>query len=57
MKSFFRRGYEIVLVPDNDEAGKHVTSELKDIKFSVFDLAPYDVKDINELLVVSGYGE
>ena len=42
-----------MLIPDNDEAGKNVLKDLEDIKVSVFDLANYDVKDINELLVTS----
>ena len=53
VRAFYKKWYEIILIPDNDEAGKAILENLKDIKFSIFDLAPYEVKDINELIVSS----
>ena len=53
VRAFYKKWYEIVLIPDNDEAGNTIIENLKDIKFSLLKLAPYEVKDINELLVWS----
>lgn len=53
VKEFYNRWYEIVLIPDNDEPWKTVLEKFKDIKYSLFDLAEYNVKDINDFLLYS----
>ena len=54
---FFNKWYEIVLIPDTDEAWKQVLDKLNNIKYTWFDLSKYEVKDINEFLVESEYWE
>lgn len=54
---FFNKWYEIVLIPDTDEAWKQVLEKLNNIKYTWFDLSKYEVKDINEFLVESEYWE
>lgn len=56
IREFYNRGYKIILIPDADEAGKSVIEKLHDIKFSLFDVGKYWVKDINDLLVEWQYG-
>jgi len=53
VRAFYKKWYEIILIPDNDDAWQTVIDNLKDIKFSLFDLKWYEVKDINELLISS----
>lgn len=45
--------YEIYFIPDNDEAGQVTVEKLKalGVKFNLFKLNEYWVKDINELLI------
>lgn len=57
VKEFAKKWYLPILIPDNDEAGKTMLTLMANVPHSVFDLAEYNVKDINELLVKSGYGE
>lgn len=49
VRAFYNKWYKIVLIPDADEAGQYIVKEFSDIKYSLLDLAPYNVKDINEL--------
>lgn len=56
VREFYNRGYKIILIPDADEAGKSVIEKFHDIKFSLFDVGKYWVKDINDLLVEWNYG-
>ncbi len=56
VKEFAKKWYLPILIPDNDEAGKTMLTLMANVPHSVFDLAEYNVKDINELLVKSGYG-
>ena len=56
VKEFAKKWYLPILIPDNDEAGKTMLSLMANVPHSVFDLAEYDVKDINELIVKSEYG-
>ncbi len=56
VKAFYHKGYRVIVIPDNDEAGRNMLKDLEDIKYSMFDLEHYEVKDINELLVESQYG-
>ena len=55
VKEFAKKWYLPILIPDNDEAGKTMLKLLENIQTSVFDLAEFNVKDINELLVKSEY--
>lgn len=57
VKEFAKKWYLPILIPDNDEAGRSMLSLMANITTSVFDLAEYNVKDINELVVKSDYGE
>lgn len=50
---FFNRWYEIIMIPDTDEAWQNMLSKFESIKYSLMDLKPFNVKDINELLVQS----
>lgn len=56
VKAFYNKGYKVIVIPDNDEAGHNMLKDLEDIKYSMFDVQHYEVKDINELLVESQYG-
>jgi len=56
VKAFAKKWYLPILIPDNDEAGKTMLALMANIPHSVFNLAEYNVKDINELLVKSEYG-
>lgn len=56
VKEFAKKWYLPILIPDNDEAGKTMLTLMANVPHSVFDLAEYNVKDINELLVKSEYG-
>lgn len=56
VKEFAKKWYLPILIPDNDEAGKTMLSLMANVPHSVFDLAEFEVKDINELLVKSEYG-
>ncbi len=56
VKEFAKKWYLPILIPDNDEAGKTMLSLMANVPHSVFDLAEYNVKDINELMVKSEYG-
>jgi hypothetical protein len=56
VKEFAKKWYLPILIPDNDEAGKTMLALMANVPHSVFDLAEYNVKDINELLVKSEYG-
>ncbi len=49
VRAMYESKYEIVLIPDNDEAGKEVVEKLSDIKYSLCDISLYGVKDINDL--------
>ena len=51
VKDMYSKWYEIILIPDNDEAWKEMLDQLNDIEYKLFDLSKYEVKDINELLV------
>lgn len=57
VKEFYNRWYKIILIPDADEAGKSVIEKFSDIKYSLFDVGKYGVKDINDLLCQGWYGE
>lgn len=50
IREFYIKGYEIILIPDNDEVWKTLLDKVKDIKYSLFDLSKYEVKDINDFL-------
>ncbi len=56
VKEFYHRGYKIILIPDADEAGAGTIEKFSDIKYSIFDVGKYWVKDINELLCSWEYG-
>jgi hypothetical protein len=55
VKEFAKKWYLPILIPDNDEAGKTMLTLMANVPHSVFDLAEYWVKDINELMVKSEY--
>lgn len=57
VKEFYKKWYDITIIPDNDEnwTWKTILNELTDIKYNLFDLFKYEVKDINELLTQSDY--
>lgn len=57
VKAMYDKGYNIVLIPDNDEVWKEVVDKFEDIDYSLFDLENYEVKDINEVLVNYWIGE
>lgn len=57
IREFYIKGYEIVLIPDNDEVWKTLLEKVKDIKYSLFDLEKYEVKDINDFLLESWFWE
>lgn len=56
IKQFADKWYLPILIPDNDEAGKSMIRLMEWYKTSIFDLAEFNVKDINELLTKSEYG-
>jgi hypothetical protein len=58
VKKFYQKWYEIILIPDNDDAGQSILEKYKDIKYSIFNLSDFDwVKDVNQLLIESWYWE
>lgn len=57
VKEFAKKWYLPILIPDNDEAGKTMITLMAGVVHSVFDLAEYNVKDINELITKSDYGD
>jgi len=57
VKEFYNRWYKIILIPDADEAWQWVIEKFNDIKYSLFDVGKYGVKDINDLLYQWWYGE
>lgn len=56
IRQLYHKGYKIILIPDADEAGQNIVKALSDIKFSLLDLAKFEVKDTNELLVTTNLG-
>lgn len=55
VEEFYKKWYEINIIPDNDEAGQTILNKLINIKYYKFDLSKYEVKDINELLTQSDF--
>lgn len=50
VREFANRWYELIFIPDNDEAGKNMMKQFDDIKYSMMDLDVFSVKDFNELI-------
>lgn len=50
VREFANRWYELIFIPDNDEAGQNMMKQFSDIKHSVMSLEPFSVKDFNELI-------
>lgn len=50
VREFANRWYELIFIPDNDEAGKNMMKQFDDIKYSIMDLDVFSVKDFNELI-------
>jgi len=57
IKEFYNKWYEINLIPDNDEAWKNILEKFNDIKYNIFNLEKYWIKDINDFLLESWYWE
>lgn len=57
IREFYIKGYEIIVIPDNDEVWKTLLDKIKDIKYNLFDLSKYEVKDINDFLIESWFWE
>jgi hypothetical protein len=51
VRNFYKKWYEIVLIPDNDKVWLTLLEKLKDIRFKYFDLWIYQVKDINDFII------
>ena len=56
VREFFIKWYEIIVIPDNDEVWKTLLDKIQDMKYYLFDLSKYEVKDINDFLLESWFG-
>lgn len=57
VRKFQSKGYEVTIVPDNDDAGRNMHALFDDMPHFWYDLNELGVKDVNEMLVKGQYGE